>query len=321
MYNEPDPAIRMTGLTKRYGPVTALDRLSLDVPQGSVFGFLGPNGAGKTTAMKILAGLIRPTEGSATIAGRPVTVDGGHRRSLGYLAQDPSFYGWMTGRQTLRYVASFYPSIERPEKEIDELIRLVGLEGAAADRKTKTYSGGMLQRLGIAQALVGRPPVVILDEPAAALDPLGRRDVLALLEELRGHATVLYSTHILDDVQRVSDRVAILDHGRLVRASATDELMASFSQDRLSVVLGGADDSTAVALATLAGVAGVTPGPIVNGARSYDVATRPDAGAIAQAAITGFAASGGLVLMRNEPQNVDLESIFVRLIDQKEVAA
>jgi ABC-2 type transport system ATP-binding protein len=320
MDHVPDPAISMTGLTKRYGPVTALERLSLDVPQGSVFGFLGPNGAGKTTAMKILAGLIRPTEGSATIAGRPVTVDGGHRRSLGYLAQDPSFYGWMTGRQTLRYVASFYPAIERPEGQVDELIRLVGLDGAA-DRKTRTYSGGMLQRLGIAQALVGRPPVVILDEPAAALDPLGRRDVLALLERLRGHATVLYSTHILDDVQRVSDRVAILDHGRLVRASATDELMASFSQDRLSVVLGGADDSTAVALATLDGVAGVTPGPTVNGARSFEVATRPDAGAAAQAAITGFAAAAGLVLMRNEPQNVDLESIFVRLIDHEEVAA
>jgi len=320
MHLDPTPAIEMAGLTKRYGKVVALDDLTLDVPQGSVFGFLGPNGAGKTTTMKILAGLIRPTSGSASIAGRPVTIDGGHRRSLGYLAQDPTYYGWMTGRQTLRYVASFYRDVARPEREVDELLRLVGL-GKAGDRKTKTYSGGMLQRLGIAQALVGRPPVVVLDEPAAALDPLGRRDVLGLLQGLRERATVLYSTHILDDVQRVSDRVAILDQGRLVRSSTTEELMSSASNDRLSVVLGGADDATAIALASLAGVAGVTPGPIANGARTYQIATRPDATPIAQAAITGYAASSGLVLVRNEPENVDLESIFVRLITHEEVAA
>ena len=314
------PAITMTGLTKRYGRTVALDALTLEVPAGSVFGFLGPNGAGKTTAMKILAGLTRPTTGNATVADVPVTLDGRHRQNLGYLAQDPKFYPWMSGRQTLRYVASFYPAAAHPEREVEELLRIVGIEDAA-DRPTRTYSGGMLQRLGIAQALVGHPGVVILDEPAAALDPIGRRDVLALLQSLREHATILYSTHILDDVQRVSDRVAILDHGRLVRSSSTADLIASFSADRLIVSLGGADGTTAMTLAGLPGVASVSAAAGSNGQVTFSLTTRPGSMDVAQAAVTAFAAHNGLVLFRNEQETVDLELAFLRLIDHKESAA
>ena len=135
----------------------------------------------------------------------------------------------MTARQTLRYVAGFYPWVRDPiERRIDEALERTGITDAA-DRPTGTYSGGMRQRLGIAQALIGRPQVLLLDEPASALDPIGRRDVLDLMEGLRGHATIFYSTHILDDVQRVSDHVAILDQGRLVRAAPTHELLGSFT--------------------------------------------------------------------------------------------
>ena len=149
-------AISMTGLTKHYKGVQALTDLTLDVPAGTVFGFLGPNGAGKTTALKVLAGLAHATAGSATINGVPVSAAGEHRRQLGYLAQDPRFYGWMTGRETLRYVARFRGADAHREAWIANLLERVGIADAA-DRRTSTYSGGMRQRLGIAQALVGRP--------------------------------------------------------------------------------------------------------------------------------------------------------------------
>jgi ABC-2 type transport system ATP-binding protein len=320
MTSTSQPAIAISELTKRFGSVTALDAVTFEVPEGSVYGFLGPNGAGKTTAIKILAGLTHASSGDATVAGIPVSAEGAHRRSLGYLAQEPRFYDWMTGRETLRYVARYYPGIEHPERRADDLIRLVGIADAA-DRKVKTYSGGMRQRLGIAQALVGRPAVVVLDEPAAALDPIGRRDVLELLSQLRSEATILYSTHILEDVQRISDHVAILDRGRLVRAAATDELLASFSTDRLVVVLGGDGAATAVDIAGLPGVAGVTPTGPRSGGAGFEVATRPGAADVAQAAITRYAADRGLVLISNQRDALDLESVFLRLVDHKEVAA
>jgi ABC-2 type transport system ATP-binding protein len=155
-------AISISGLTKHYKGVQALTDLSLEVPAGSVYGFLGPNGAGKTTALKVLAGLARATAGTATVNGVPVSAAGAHRRELGYLAQEPRFYGWMTGRETLRYVARFRGPDLGVEGRITHLLGRVGLADAA-DRRTATYSGGMRQRLGIAQALAGRPAVVLLD--------------------------------------------------------------------------------------------------------------------------------------------------------------
>src|SRR5215210_7989568 len=246
-------AISMVGLTKHYRDVQALTDLTLDVPSGTVFGFLGPNGAGKTTALKVLAGLAHATTGTATINGVRVSAAGEHRRHLGYLAQDPRFYGWMTGRETLRYVASFRGIGADRERQITDLLARVGI-AEAADRRTSTYSGGMRQRLGIAQALVGRPAVILLDEPVSALDPIGRKDVLDLMRELKGETTVFYSTHILDDVQRVSDHVAILDHGRLVKAAPTQSLLGSFTKNMLRVALGGATLETETAIGEINGV-------------------------------------------------------------------
>jgi len=319
MLQDVPTAVAVSDLTKRFGSVTALDHISFDVPAGSIFGFLGPNGAGKTTTIKILAGLTHATSGSATVHGAGVTVESG-RRAVGYLAQDPRFYEWMTGRETLRYVASFYPEIDHPAGRTDDLLRLVGIADVA-DRKVKTYSGGMRQRLGIAQALVGRPKVIVLDEPAASLDPLGRREVLEFLRELRNEVTVLYSTHILDDVQRISDHVAILDHGRLVRASSTAELLASFSQDVLTVVLAGATARTAVELAQLPGVDSISPAGPSAGASAFRIATRPGALNSAQAAITRYAADNSLALLSNQQEVLDLESVFLQLVNGKKVAA
>ncbi|MFL5774703.1 MAG: ABC transporter ATP-binding protein [Chloroflexota bacterium] len=313
-------AISMNGLTKHYKDVQALTDLTLDVPAGTVFGFLGPNGAGKTTALKVLAGLARATSGNATVNGVVVSAAGEHRRQLGYLAQDPRFYGWMTGRETLRYVASFRRVGADRERQISELLARVGI-AEAADRHTSTYSGGMRQRLGIAQALVGRPAVILLDEPVSALDPIGRKDVLDLMRELKGETTVFYSTHILDDVQRVSDHVAILDHGRLVKAAPTHVLLGSFTANTLRVVLGGADGATETGLREIAGVASVTVMSRSGNETAYDVVTQAGASAPVQRAITLFAVDAGLTLIANAEETLDLETVFLRLIDQKEVAA
>ena len=232
-------AISTNRLTKHYPGVQALTDLDLEVPVGSIYGFLGPNGAGKTTALKLLAGLARPTSGSAIVAGVPLEAGEAYKRAIGYLGQEPRFYDWMSGRETLRYAASFYPWVEDPiETRVDGLLELVGLTDAA-ERRTRTYSGGMRQRLGIAQALVGRPSVLLLDEPVSALDPIGRKAAFDLLGRLKHETTIFYSTHILEDVERVSDYVAILDHGRLVRAAPTAELLGSFTRDQLQVTFSG----------------------------------------------------------------------------------
>jgi ABC-2 type transport system ATP-binding protein len=316
-----EPAIATEGLTKHYPGVQALTDLTLKVPAGSIYGFLGPNGAGKTTALKLLAGLARPTRGTASVVGIPVESGPAYRRAVGYLAQEPRFYCWMTGRETVEYVGSLYPADARPTRaRVDEVLRLVGLADAV-DRRTRTYSGGMRQRLGIAQALVARPAVLVLDEPVSALDPIGRKEVLELMESLKGEATVFYSTHILEDVQRISDHVAILDHGRLLRAQPTPELLSSFTRDRMRVVLGNATDETAPTLAALPGVESVEPAGRDAETRTYLLRVRPDASRGVQRAVTRLAAYGDLTVIANSVVSEGLEDVFMRLVATKERAA
>jgi ABC-2 type transport system ATP-binding protein len=222
-----EPVIRAVGLTKSFGQVNALENVDLNVPKNSIVGFLGPNGAGKTTAIKLLLGLSRPTGGTAEVFGLDCVRDSLRIRArVGYLAQDPRFYTHMTARETLRFTARFFYKgpPKAIEARIEETLDLVGLKDKA-DRPIKGFSGGERQRLGIAQAQVNYPDLLILDEPAAALDPLGRRDVLEVMERLRVYTTIFYSTHILDDVERVSDYVAILDRGELVISAPTRDLL------------------------------------------------------------------------------------------------
>ena len=220
-------AIRTNGLTKTYGESDVVDALDLVVPRNSVFGFLGPNGAGKTTTMKMLLGLTKPSSGSGSVYGLDiVTQSPAARRRIGYLPQDPKFYGHMTARETLRFAAAFFfvgPK-DGIESRVSEMLELVGLS-EKDDRPVATFSGGEMQRLGIAQAQIHDPDLLILDEPAAALDPLGRRDVLAILERLKENSTVFYSTHILDDVQRISDAVCILRGGKVAAQGSIAELL------------------------------------------------------------------------------------------------
>lgn len=220
--------IRTDNLAKSFKKARVLKDLCLDVPKGSIFGFLGPNGAGKTTTMKLLLGLIKPTDGTGTIFGMDIVKESISIRSrIGYLSQDPRFYNHLSARENLRFVAGFfYKGLKNDlDKLIDESLSLVALSDKA-DRPIKGFSGGELQRLGIAQAQLNSPDLLILDEPMASLDPIGRKEILEVMENLQGRTTVFYSTHILSDVQRISDTVAILNHGRLVTCGRIKEILA-----------------------------------------------------------------------------------------------
>jgi ABC-2 type transport system ATP-binding protein len=235
-------AIVCENLTKMYNLRAVVNNVSLRVPENSVFGFLGPNGAGKSTTMKILTGQIKPTQGKAWVAGIDVTAhpEQSHRE-LGYLSELPNFYPWMKGRELLEFAGEIFgmkPS-ERRERA-KELLKLVGIADAGG-RKIGTYSGGMRQRLGIAQALVNRPKVIFLDEPVSALDPLGRRDVLQLLDNIRQEATVFMSSHVLADVDRVCDQIAILNFGQVVIAGGTEEIKERYATPAVEIEVEGGE--------------------------------------------------------------------------------
>jgi ABC-2 type transport system ATP-binding protein len=246
--------VEIRDLSKRYGGasgVLALDGLDLDVPAGSVFGLLGPNGAGKTTTLRLLVGLAHPTRGTVVIdQGRIDPARPDRRLGIGVLDQDPRYYGWMRGRELVEMVARLHgrPAAEARDRAVEVLER-VGLADAA-NRRISGYSGGMRQRLGVAQALVDRPRLLVLDEPVSSLDPEGRRDVLALIAELRETATVIFSTHVLTDIERICDRVAILDHGRLVTEGPLDQLLARYALPLYRLVPETGEDAGLARLAT-----------------------------------------------------------------------
>jgi ABC-2 type transport system ATP-binding protein len=215
-------ALAVTGLTKRYGSTHALRGVDLAVAEGELVGLLGPNGAGKSTLVKIACGLVRASGGTAEICGAAAGTPAA-RRALGYLAELFRFPGWASADELLALHQRLAGS-DGGAGERKELLELVGLADAR-DRRVETMSKGMQQRLGIAQALVGRPPLLLLDEPTSALDPAGRRTVRDLLVELRRRGVaVLLNTHLLSEVEHVCDRVAIIDHGLVVAAGRPDEL-------------------------------------------------------------------------------------------------
>ncbi len=305
-------AIRALGLTKRYRDVLALDGLDLAIPAGSVFGLLGPNGAGKTTTLRLLAGLTRASAGRADVAGVEVGADPAalHRR-IGVLDQDPRYYGWMTGQELLELAGRLHGLAGMALRvRVHELLERVALAGAAR-RRIGGYSGGMRQRLGIAQALIGRPPVLLLDEPVSSLDPEGRRDVLALVETLRGETTVVFSTHVLNDIERVCDRVGILSAGRLVAEAPLSELL-----ERYAAPVYRLDPEPGQAAAVAALAAGLRGAPwvtgVVEGAGGLQVSVS-DVAAAGHELLPAVVA-GGVVLAAFERQRPDLETVFLRIV-------
>jgi len=226
-------AISTHELTKDYAvgfwrprPYRALDRLTLDVEPGEVFGFLGPNGAGKTTTLKLLMQLVYPTAGHGTILGRPLG-DPDVKRRIGFLAENPYYYDYLTAEELLAFFAGLfgYRGAER-RRRVERLLDAVQI-GGERRLQLRKFSKGMIQRVGLAQALVNDPEVVFLDEPMSGLDPLGRRDVRALILKLRDEGrTVFFSSHILSDAEALCSRVAVLARGRLVASGRIAEIVA-----------------------------------------------------------------------------------------------
>ncbi|MBX3146898.1 MAG: ABC transporter ATP-binding protein [Gemmatimonadales bacterium] len=300
-------AVEIRDLGKRFRETVALDAVTLDVPAGSVFGFLGPNGAGKTTTIRILTGLAQATHGSARVLGRDVgSIDDGVRSRIGFLPDVPGFYEWMTGREFLRFAGRLFglAGAELSER-VEALLEMAGL--ASVTTRIGGYSRGMKQRLGVAQALINAPDLLFLDEPTSALDPIGRREVLEMIASLRGRTTVFFSTHILADVERVCDTVAILDRGRVVASASVTELKQRAGVDRVAVTVDRDADALARQLEGApwlaeADVAGATVRLTV---RDRDMAARE---------IPRVVASLGLGLHRLEAVEVSLEEVFVSLV-------
>ena len=305
-------AIETRGLTKRFGSILALDRLDLAVPRGSIFGLLGPNGAGKTTTIRILAGLARPTAGSALVAGVPVGLGQPElRRRLGYLDQDPRFYSWMKGRELLELVGRLYGlGGAELRTRVAGMLERTGLAGAA-ERRIGGYSGGMRQRLGIAQALVHAPELLILDEPVSSLDPEGRRDLLELVAGLRGEATVVFSTHVLADVERICDRVAILDRGRRVTEGPLEELLAAHARPIYNLDPAPRQEAAVAALLARLRAAPWTTDVTATAVGIRVTVADPDAAA---GAILPLVVACGVVLESFERARPTLEDVFLELV-------
>ena len=307
-----EPIVKTSRLTKRYGSIVALDGLDLAVPRGVVFGLLGPNGAGKTTTIRLLTGLARPSSGSALVAGVETGPDRPDlQRRIGYLEQDPRFYGWMRGRELLELIGRLHGLRgARLRARVTETLDRVGL-GEAGDRRIGGYSGGMRQRLGIGQAIVAEPELLILDEPVSSLDPEGRRDLLALVAELRRTSTVLFSTHVLADVERVCDRVAILDRGRLVTEGPLQALLDEYAGPVYRVDPEPGQEATVAALVSrLEAADWVASVSIQAGIVSVDVSEPRSGGPALLAAIV----ESGLALAAFERQRPTLEDVFLRLV-------
>ena len=307
-------AIRIENLVKTYGAVRALDGLSLEVEQGSIFGFLGPNGAGKTTTIRILTGLAHPSGGHASVAGVEIGHNGALARRIGYLPEEPAFYGWMTAQEFLEYMGQLFGlSAAARRKRAGELLEKVGL-GEVRKRRIRGFSRGMRQRLGIAQALVNQPEVLFLDEPASALDPAGRRDVLELIAGLRGQCTVFMSTHILADVERVCDTVGIIHKGRMLRVARQEELTAAYALPVFRVDVAGNGNQPLAAWAEKIGREEMVEQVQVDGnavrIRVRDVEN-------ARGWLLHALAESGLAVERFEAVKPSLEEVFLNLVNEE----
>jgi ABC-2 type transport system ATP-binding protein len=283
-------------VTKAYGATVALDAVDLDVPDGSIYGLAGPNGAGKTTLLGILAGLREATSGDVSIAAK--------RTEIGVLSDTPQFDKWLTGHEVVDLALQLADSDADPLR-VTEVLRQTGLADAA-HRRVGGYSRGMLQRLGIAATLVGRPRLLLLDEPASALDPQGRREVLDLISRLRGSATILFSSHILADVQEVCDTVGILAGGRLLFQGPLSDLLVGSAVPRYSVRLRG---STTPAITTLQREPWVTQVSEYDGEILVEVRSLGEA----EAGLVPALARSGSIVTSIKPEEVSLERAFLEL--------
>jgi ABC-2 type transport system ATP-binding protein len=314
-------AVETVGLRKEYGRRIAVANLSLAVPEGEVFGFLGPNGAGKSTTVKMLVGLVRPSSGEGRLFGKPLG-DTGARRSLGFLPEQFRFHEWLRAEEFLDLHASLYgvPKRERPARTA-EALKLVGLEARAHDA-LRTFSKGMLQRIGIGQALIADPKLVILDEPTSALDPIGRRDVRDLIRTLRERGTAVFlNSHLLSEVEMVCDRVAIIDRGRVVRQGRMEELVRGALE--VEVRMDGASPTLLAQLAERWPRVTRTEGPTTpssdpdgTGVLTLRYALQEERDV---AAMADLIVRDGARLLALVPHQATLEDLFIESVETREV--
>ncbi|MCS7201493.1 MAG: ABC transporter ATP-binding protein [Dictyoglomus sp.] len=222
--------IETYNLCKYFKEKKAVDELNLEVPQGVIFGYLGPNGAGKTTTIRLLLNLAKPTKGYALVLGEDITKSKNYLKKIGFLPDVPNFYNYLTAREYLDFLSDI---LNINKKRIDEVLEIVGLKNEK--KRIGTFSRGMRQRLGIAQALLHDPILLILDEPTSALDPQGRKEVLDLILSLKGEKTIFFSTHILADVERICDSVGIIKEGKLLLNDTIENLKKRYSSRTLYV--------------------------------------------------------------------------------------
>jgi ABC-2 type transport system ATP-binding protein len=311
------PAVATYELTKDYAvgfwrkrPYRALDRLTLEVQPGEVFGFLGPNGAGKTTTLKLLMGLVYPTSGRAELLGRPVG-DLSAKQRIGYLPEQPYFYDHLTAEELLSYFGALfgYPSHERRAR-VERLLDEVGI-GSERQLPLRKFSKGMLQRVGIAQALINDPELVIFDEPMSGLDPLGRRDVRALILRLRDRGcTVFFSSHVLSDAEALCSRVAILAKGRLASTGRLADMLA-FEIRGWELVVASLSEA---ALRTLEPCARRIV-RIAEGRYTIELPASPP-----PEHVLGTLTASGATLVSLNPVRDTLEDLFVRQVAKAEAA-
>jgi ABC-2 type transport system ATP-binding protein len=292
-----EAVVTTRGLTKRYGAVTALEAVDLTVPRGSVYGLVGPNGAGKTTLLSILAGLRRASEGDVEL-----TIP---RARLAVVPDTPSFEPWLTAREVVA-LARNLATLPADGEAVERVLATTGLE-EAADRRVGGFSRGMLQRLGLGAALAVEPALLVLDEPAAALDPAGRRDVLDLVAALRGDTTVVFSSHILGDVQQVCDAIGILRHGRLLFEGTTRELLVGRAAAAFSIRL---RPPAGPAVAALEAEDWVTAVERPGEDRLRVTVSSVDA---AEAGLVRVLAESGVRVVAITPVEADLEHVFLEL--------
>lgn len=304
--------IKCVELTKIYkkGDSPALKNLNIEVPRNSVFGFLGPNGAGKTTTVKILTGLMRQTSGDCYIDGIPNNVDSiSLRKKIGYLGQENKMYKGMKAKNLLMFVGEIFGlSKKERDSKADELLEMAGLK-KYANKKIMDFSGGMVQRLGIAQAMVGNPEILFLDEPTSALDPIGRKEVLEFIYSLKHKCTVFMSTHILNDVERICDRVAILNDGELLVNEETTILKNKYSNKLIEIGFGDTekDINYAEFFSEIKSV------ELLKSENNTVVLLPSDIKSTKQELLNLIALSG-LDIIKFEVKSASLEDVFVKLI-------
>ena len=312
--------IEVDGLTKFYGPKAAIEEVSFEVAKGEVVGFLGPNGAGKTTTMRILACFMPPTSGTARLAGFDIGKQSLQvRRRIGYLPESVPLYGDMTVRQYLTFVAEA-KGISRPErsKRVAEVLERC-LIADVQERLIRNLSKGYRQRVGLAQALVGNPEVLILDEPTLGLDPKQIIEIRSLIRDLRGERTVILSTHILPEVAMVCQRVIIINESRIVAVDTPENLNLRLQKSsRILLEVDGPAEEVQKALAAVEGVLTVAPQEARDGRRRFLVET--DREQDLRKDLARAVTSNGWGLTELRPVDLSLEDIFIRLVTREEEA-